>query len=483
MLRSRGLAGQDTIAPRRSYRPAGKDQEGIRSMTGRFLALSAILGLVRSAAAIELEGSIGLAVSNFQSPSSVFIFNGENAEFFNQVDAGSFPRGVTFGPDGRIYAALNRSEDQIIRIDPITGSTSVFASRSGLSTPNDLTFGPDGNLYVASFTAGEVLRFDGSTGEFIDVFVTAGNELREPFGLAFGADGSLFVGTGNTGSCGSPFCNAVLRYDASGSFLEVFVSPNAGGLVDPLEVEFGPDGSLYACTNTPTGGVESIPAILRFDGTTGEFVDRFAEGNSLGDSFRGFDFGPDGNLYVANNARNIPETTGEGILRFDGISGEFIDVFIEGSPWGQVPDLLTGAVYLEFSSVPIRQVADSDLDGATDDLDNCPSVANGGQENGDSDGFGDACDACPFYDSAINSDFDDNGIGDECECGDQTRDSVVNVLDITAINLAIFGAVQVSPLCDANNDQLCNVSDMVAVNIKIFGGQAYCSRYPPPSTP
>ena len=56
----------------------------------------------------------------------------------------------------------------------------------------------------------------------------------------------------------------------------------------------------------------------------------------------------------------------------------------------------------------------------------------------------------------------------------------MNVVDLVSINLAIFGAVQVSPLCDANNDGLCNVSDIVGANQKIFGQPAYCSRYPPP---
>jgi hypothetical protein len=126
-------------------------------------------------------------------------------------------------------------------------------------------------------------------------------------------------------------------------------------------------------------------------------------------------------------------------------------------------------------------VPDFDTDGTPDDADNCPDHFNADQDNRDFDLFGDACDLCPDYRTRENADFDDNGIGDFCECGDQTQDATVTVLDLTAINLAIFGAVEVSPLCDANNDQLCNVSDIVAANLKIFGQPAYCSRYPPPA--
>ncbi len=97
----------------------------------------------------------------------------------------------------------------------------------------------------------------------------------------------------------------------------------------------------------------------------------------------------------------------------------------EGSPSG------AALLHLVYSIVPI----DSDGDGVNDPADNCPLVANAGQQDGDGDGQGDACDACPsgagtdgdgVCDAADNcplvanpgqqdKDSDGDGQGDACE--------------------------------------------------------------------
>jgi hypothetical protein len=45
-----------------------------------------------------------------------------------------------------------------------------------------LAFGPDGHLYLADSSGHAVLRFDGTTGAFIDTFASG---LGNPFGLTF----------------------------------------------------------------------------------------------------------------------------------------------------------------------------------------------------------------------------------------------------------------------------------------------------------
>jgi glucose/arabinose dehydrogenase len=98
----------------------------------------------------------------------------------------------------------------------------------------------------------------------------------------------------------------------------------------------------------------------------------------------------------------------------------------------------------------------------------------------DEDGRIDPRDLCPAFASPDQTDTDGNGIGNVCECGDQSGDGRVDVIDLVAIQLAIFDPSLATPLCDANGDDRCNVVDLVAVNRRIFGARASCSRNPLP---
>ncbi|MBN2347836.1 MAG: carbohydrate binding domain-containing protein [Bacteroidales bacterium] len=63
----------------------------------------------------------------------------------------------------------------------------------------------------------------------------------------------------------------------------------------------------------------------------------------------------------------------------------------------------------------VRKKFDEDNDGIEDHLDNCPSIANVGQEDTDSDDIGNACDNCPDSSNPDQNDTDGDGIGDICE--------------------------------------------------------------------
>jgi hypothetical protein len=61
---------------------------------------------------------------------------------------------------------------------------------------------------------------------------------------------------------------------------------------------------------------------------------------------------------------------------------------------------------------------DSDDDGGSDAVDNCPLVANPVQSDLDADGIGDACDTCPLLGNAGQDDGDADGQGDPCDLDD-----------------------------------------------------------------
>jgi DNA-binding beta-propeller fold protein YncE len=130
--------------------------------------------------------------------------------------------------------------------------------------------------------------------------------------MAFGPDGNLYVGS-TDGLLGNPENNRVLRYDGTtGAFIDTFVAPGSGGLGEPDGIVFGPDGNLYVSSRQTDNNV------LRYDGINGAFLGVFTDRPVLAPD--GVVFGPDGNLYVSSGGTRE-------VLRFDGTTGAFIDIF------------------------------------------------------------------------------------------------------------------------------------------------------------
>jgi len=192
----------------------------------------------------------------------------------------------------------------------------TFASGGGLETPRDFAFGPDGNLYAVSWTNHNVVRFNGQTGAFMDVFITpSGGYPREPFGIAFGPTGDLFLG--------EPVYNRVLRFSGqTGEYKGTFIPSGTGGLLHPVALLFPGDGLLYVTSSTQGDNVR------RYNELTGAYVDAFVATGSGGlDGPQDLEFGPDGNLYVTSYYTRE-------VIRYDGTSGAFVDVFVSAGSGG-----------------------------------------------------------------------------------------------------------------------------------------------------
>ena len=238
----------------------------------------------------------------------------------------SLPLTLSSAPQGQLLVSSEQT-NAILRYDGQTGAfLDVFAPPADqLSQPQGLVFGPDGHLYLSSTATDAILRYDGQTGVFRDIFVSRGSGgLAAPAGLVFGPDSNLYVTSVGT--------NAILRYDGrTGAFLDAFVPSDTGGLACPTELVFGPDGHLYVSSNfsfcTGGGGQNGV---LRYDGRTGAFLSVFASQGAFTFSqlrATGLAFGPDSNLYVS-------DANTDTIVRFNGQTGAFLNAFVSGGSGG-----------------------------------------------------------------------------------------------------------------------------------------------------
>jgi outer membrane protein assembly factor BamB len=206
---------------------------------------------------------------------------------------------------GLLVAAFNSHSVASYADDGAYLGDFVTSGSGGLSGPEGLVIGPDGNLYVSSLNNSQILRFNGTTGAFIDVFASGGTFL--PQGLVFGPDGNLYVAGGGS--------HNVARYNGvTGEFIDNFVAPNSGGLEEADGIGFGADGNLYVA-----GSISK--QIHRYDGATGAPLGSVV----LGFGPSGFAIGPDGDLFIAK---------GRDIVRFDGLTGADEGVFASRDSYG-----------------------------------------------------------------------------------------------------------------------------------------------------
>jgi alkaline phosphatase len=174
--------------------------------------------------------------------------------------------------------------DVIPRIQcPVGYTAKVFAQ--GLSSPDGLAFSPAGMLYVAEETAGQVSRIE-SDGSVTPVI----SGLAFPEGIAFDNAGNLYV----------------VEDDEEGRLLKVTPAGTpitlTTGLDAPEGVVWTSDGTLYVTesnvqfTSSPADFRTHVTAISPSGVPTRILT------NAWYWSYAGITLGPDGLLYVANEA-------------------------------------------------------------------------------------------------------------------------------------------------------------------------------------
>lgn len=201
----------------------------------------------------------------------------------------SDPHDCVFGPDRQLYVA-SYGDDRIVRIDVDTGAVSDFvnAGSGGLDGPSGLLFGPNGNLFVAGRLSNAIYEYDGGAGAFVQVFASnfAGTQ---PFGLTFGPNGDLFVSCAN---------NTVRRFDGTtGDFLGVFVTSGSGGLASPRGLAFLSNGNLLVTSSTNN-------FVLEYDGATGAYIGAFNQSIATLSAW-GIRLGPDETIHLVQSGSPI----------------------------------------------------------------------------------------------------------------------------------------------------------------------------------
>jgi sugar lactone lactonase YvrE len=228
---------------------------------------------------------------------------------------------VEFGPDGNLYAGYGGGS--AMSIDRYDGTTGAFLNRvvteGRVKAARDIAF-RDGYLYVCSENTHEVLRYNASSGAFVDAFVTAGSGgLANPHGITFGPDANS-DGVPELYVSGRLSFN-VVRYDgATGAPLGTYVTSGSGELTYPQGITFDPSGTFLYVT-FPGGD-----RVLKYNAQTGAYVGVGAIGNGMTNP-RCVKFGPaDGLLYVSDGEQHR-------ILRFNA-SGTYVDDYVPAGAGG-----------------------------------------------------------------------------------------------------------------------------------------------------
>lgn len=184
-----------------------------------------------------------------------------------------------------------------------SGLLSAVGILGGISTQAEAA------LLVANTRGGNnVVAFDEISGQYLGEFISSTSGLEEPDTLLYGPDGNLYVSSGKT-----PETSAIYRFNGkTGEFIDKFAA--GGGLFRPYGAAFGPDNNLYVSSFL-------TDQILRYDGSTGAFIDVFAAGDGSNPNGlngpNGLLFGPDGKLYVTT--QGSVAVNGEPQFKFDSI--------------------------------------------------------------------------------------------------------------------------------------------------------------------
>lgn len=226
-------------------------------------------------------------------------------------------------PPSTLFVA-DRGTQAILRYDGVTGQfEDVFAAGQAqrIDRPAGVRLGPSGHIYLAGFGRGDVVRYDVASGAMRGVFYWDTTLLEEPMDLVFRGDELLVLGNDTRN---------VVVLDATGTAVRDFGFPQMSGATD---LTLGPDqDTLYVATiSHPELGT----GVQAWDVASGQLVHHFGDYTDLAMAST-LALRDDGTLYVADWERGQ-------VVRFDPRTGARLQVVVEAAS-----GLLSAPVSLDF---------------------------------------------------------------------------------------------------------------------------------------
>ena len=264
---------------------------------------------------------------------------GQNTHFVQGITQISFGGGITVASP--LVVNSSTSLTALINIDPAAagGARTVVVSTNSevatlsngftvrLNQPPVVSAGPNQTiveywqLFVSSNAVTSppngpeaILRYDGITGSFLSTLTPINGGISYPYKLFVNSSEQLYVSV--RGSFIPP-TGGIFRYDvATGSLIDKFLPLGANGPNDAPNYAAGPDGNIYVANDAQAN-------VTRYSGSTGALIGVFATlPSSVGTNLT---FGPDGNLYAL---------TGAQVQKFDGVTGASLGFFANLSSSG-----------------------------------------------------------------------------------------------------------------------------------------------------
>jgi hypothetical protein len=263
-----------------------------------------------------------------QNTNSVKRYNGTNGAYLGDfVAPGSgglaATQEVRWAADGNLLVC-GSGNTSILKYDKNNGNfLGQFTTGYSLQTPTKMSIGADGNIYVSQWDAAQnkVVRFNGTTGAYIDEFTDQGLGLNNGMGHAWDATGNFYVAGFNS--------RDIKKYDANGHYVGIFIPTGTGigQLMGPVNIWFDNNNNFFVVDWRANN-------VKKYNATTGAFIAVYISGLSR---CEGFTFDLSGNLYVCNYLVNQ-------VNKYDA-NGNFISVVVTGGGLNVTNSVIIGPTH------------------------------------------------------------------------------------------------------------------------------------------